>query len=112
MGKIILRFTSLLFAYPTLDAKRPNPICKAFQPTAGLLAAGPGGRALCSPPGRLEHKAPLHGASDLRPQESSQLALLAKGACAEEEKGNGKENERTRLLFIDKTLQLSKDVEV
>lgn len=53
MGKIIFRFTSLVFAYPTLDANRLNPVCKGFQPTADFLAAGSGSTALCSPPGRL-----------------------------------------------------------
>lgn len=37
---------------------------------------------------------------------------LAKRACAEEERGDGKEHERTWLLSVDKTLQLSKDTEV
>lgn len=31
MGKIILRFTSLVFAYPTLDANRAIPYSKAFS---------------------------------------------------------------------------------
>lgn len=39
MDKIILRFTSLVFAYPTLDANRANPLYKGFQSTGGFLTA-------------------------------------------------------------------------
>lgn len=60
----------------------------------------------------MEHEAPQHGAWDLGLQESSQLDTRAKGACAEQEKGDGKENERALLLFIDQILQLSEDMEV
>lgn len=62
--------------------------------------------------GWMEHSAPLRGAQHLGPRESYELDPLEEGACAEEEKGDGKENERMRLLFIDKTLQLSKDAKV
>lgn len=51
MGKIIFRFTSLVFAYPTLDANRANPLYKGFQSVRRFPHSS---TALHSLPGRLE----------------------------------------------------------
>lgn len=54
------RFSSFVLAYPTLDAVRPDPSCKGFQPPAGSPQHG-------ARRGKLQHHGPLRGAGTLCP---------------------------------------------